>query len=40
MYYSKGTFKYHMTLQGGEGFDQTVRVPSYGVRREFGQIVI
>jgi len=24
----KGTFKYHTTLR--EGFDQTVRVPSYG----------
>jgi len=27
---TKGTFKYHMALQGGEGFAQIVRMPSYG----------
>jgi len=28
----KGTFKYHMTLQGGGGYAQTVREPSCGRR--------
>jgi len=34
-----GTFKYHMMLQGGRGFAQTVIVPSYG-EEGVGQIVI